>query len=179
MTLQSGENVNNSSSKIERIVRTITELKRDEPQVKIVIFSHWAEILTTVENALKENEIGYHSVKSASLLAAKVEEFKRLDSNLTCLLLPLTCGGKGLNLTEATHVFLVEPILNPGEQLQAVGRIHRMGQTRPTFIHRFVVKNTIEEAIFEQSKCDTWAFKNWTIENLRKLFRNKDHADNV
>jgi hypothetical protein len=31
----------------------------------------------------------------------------------------------------------VEPILNPGQELQAVGRIHRIGQKRSTVIHRY------------------------------------------
>lgn len=149
------------------------KLKADDGMVKIVIFSHWPDILSTLEDALHQNEIECRS--KLSTFAMTLRQFKDPNLNVTCLLLPLQRGSKGLNLTEATHVFLVEPILNPGEQLQAIGRIHRMGQTRPTVVHRFVVKNTIEETIYEQSKCDIWAFKNWTIDNLRKLFRGRDN----
>ena len=61
------------------------------------------------------------------------------------LLLPITSGAHGLNLIEASHVLIVEPILNPAQELQAVGRVHRIGQTKATVVHKFVIRSTIEE----------------------------------
>jgi hypothetical protein len=36
------------------------------------------------------------------------------------LLLPVTSGANGLNLVSASHVLLIEPILNPAQELQVI-----------------------------------------------------------
>lgn len=53
------------------------------------------------------------------------------------LLLLVSQGGLGLNLTEAQHVVLLEPLLDPALDVQAIGRVNRFGQTRTTHVHRW------------------------------------------
>lgn len=58
------------------------------------------------------------------------------------LLLLIQHGANGLNLLEAQHVVLVEPLLNPAAEAQAISRVHRIGQENKTFVHRFIVCTT-------------------------------------
>lgn len=55
------------------------------------------------------------------------------------LLILIQHGANGLNLLEAQHVVLVEPLLNPAAEAQAISRVHRIGQKNKTLIHRFIV----------------------------------------
>ena len=48
------------------------------------------------------------------------------DPPTTVFLLSVRAGAVGINLTQANHVFLMEPLLNPAFEAQAVGRVHRM-----------------------------------------------------
>lgn len=77
-------------------------------------------------------------------------------------------------MIEATHIFLVETIITPSEELQAIGRVHRIGQTKPTVVHRLIVKNTIEENIFKAMTADKsklWNINQIKIEDLYNLIK--------
>lgn len=155
------------SGKITKIVETVLEILQEDNDTKIVIFSTWELILNWIGEALKNNDIKFVS-KSSQPFHVTIETFKDYDKGITCLLLPLQLGSRGLNLVEATHVFLVEPILDASEEKQAISRIHRIGQTRKTFVHRFIMLDTIEETI--HNTCQNWDFKNVTVKELQKLF---------
>ncbi|XP_017135922.1 E3 ubiquitin-protein ligase SHPRH isoform X1 [Drosophila miranda] len=165
--------VGSFSTKITCIVQLILKITADDNQAKILIFSQWQAILEQISIALRLNRIVFRKCSNMDL-----DEFKSTEMNVTCLLMALSRGSKGLNLIEATHVFLVEPILNPGDERQAIGRIHRFGQTKATTVHRFIVNGTIEENILSliSSADDSktlgthWDLENLTLDSLKKLF---------
>ncbi len=50
-------------------------------------------------------------------------------------------------MTQANRVFLLEPAMNPALEAQAIGRVHRLGQTRNVEIVRLLMKDSIDTKI--------------------------------
>jgi DNA repair protein RAD16 len=71
------------------------------------------------------------------------------NPNVTVFLISLKAGGVALNLTEASRVFICDPWWNPAAELQAMDRIHRLGQYRPIKITRLIIENSIESRIVQ------------------------------
>lgn len=47
-------------------------------------------------------------------------------------------GGTGITLTGADRVILFDPSWNPAEDMQAVDRAYRIGQTRDVLVYRMI-----------------------------------------
>ena len=108
------------------------------------------DMLTIIERSLHENRLNPIRIKGSTKINSKLDVFKT-DSKYPVLLLPLKSGANGLNLIEANHVILVEPLLNHGVERQAINRIHRIGQKRETHVHRYIVSQTIETEIAKRA----------------------------
>ncbi len=63
------------------------------------------------------------------------------------MLMTLKTGGVGLNLTKASYVFHLEPWWNPAVENQATDRTHRIGQTKPVQVYRYIMSESVEEKI--------------------------------
>jgi hypothetical protein len=114
---------------------------------KCLIFSQWDDLLALIARALHDNGVRHGRLQGRQTLDAELYAFRH-SAEVRALLLPLRSGANGINLVEAQHVMLVEPLIERAVEAQAIGRIHRMSQTRETTVHRFVVCDTIEETIF-------------------------------
>jgi SNF2 family DNA or RNA helicase len=75
-----------------------------------------------------------------------IQRFKE-DPAHKLLVLSLRAGGQGLNLQEASYVFHFDRWWNPAVENQATDRSHRLGQTAPVHVYRYVCEGTIEERI--------------------------------
>uniref|UniRef100_A0A8C4RDY0 SNF2 histone linker PHD RING helicase n=1 Tax=Erpetoichthys calabaricus TaxID=27687 RepID=A0A8C4RDY0_ERPCA len=132
------------STKVEAVVRVLKKIQLNSPGSKALVFSTWQGVLDIISKALHDNNMEFAQINGISKFQENLSSFK-YSTKINILLLPLHTGSNGLNIIEATHVLLVEPILNPAHELQAIGRVHRIGQTKPTVVHRFLIKSTIEE----------------------------------
>ncbi|CAN8317715.1 unnamed protein product [Cochlearia groenlandica] len=147
-------------TKIEAVTRRILWIKSSDPQAKVLVFSSWNDVLDVLEHAFAANGITFIRMKGGRKSQTAISKFKGTENatqktnshikepnSIQVLLLLVQHGANGLNLLEAQHVILVEPLLNPAAEAQAVGRVHRIGQEKPTLVHRFLVAGTVEESI--------------------------------
>jgi SNF2 family DNA or RNA helicase len=100
------------------------------------------------------NEAGHSSTRIDGTMTreARAEAMAKFDTKGTksaetprFILCSLKASGVGINLTRANHVFLMDPYWHVAAEDQAMDRVHRIGQTRPVKVVRFVMKDSIEE----------------------------------
>lgn len=77
-----------------------------------------------------------------------VDDFMNQTSGHTEFCMTTQVGGLGLNLQRANRIIILDPMWNPVIDKQACFRAYRYGQTKPVFIYRFIVSDSIEERIY-------------------------------
>ena len=130
-------------TKVDRLVSDIMDV--EEKAEKSIVFSQWDDMLTIMEHALTANRIEYVRPKAIKSFGDNMTLFR--SNNCNVLLMHVKHGAEGLTLVEANHVFMIEPLLNHSIDSQAINRIHRIGQSQKTFVHRYLIEDTIEMKI--------------------------------
>jgi DNA repair protein RAD5 len=141
--------VNNSSAKIVALMKQLRELRREKPQIKSVIFSQFTSFLSLIEPALRRANMKFlrlDGTMAQKSRAAVLNEFQE-SKTFTILLLSLRAGGVGLNLTCAKRVYMMDPWWSFAVEAQAIDRVHRMGQEDEVKVHRFIIKDSVEEGM--------------------------------
>lgn len=133
-------------TKIDTLGRHLHWIREHDPAAKSIVFSQYRDFLDVLGTALHDFKIGYARLGRSGA----VEKFKK-DPSVDCLLLDAKTDSSGMTLVNATHVFICEPLVQTAVELQAIARVHRIGQTRPTTVWMYLVNETVEEAIYDLS----------------------------
>jgi len=81
-----------------------------------------------------------------------VNSFVAPDSDKFLFLMSTRAGGMGLNLQAADTCILYDSDWNPQPDLQAMARVHRLGQTKTVHVYRLVTQGTVEERMIERAE---------------------------
>ncbi|KAK4177648.1 putative SNF2 family helicase/ATPase [Triangularia setosa] len=134
------------TTKVDTLLRHLLWLRSSDPGAKSIIFSQYKEFLEVLALAFKRYHIGYTSFDKPN----GISSFKS-DPSVEVFLLSARAHSSGLNLVNASHVFICEPILNTALELQAIARVDRIGQEQETTVWLYLVEGTVEEGIYDLS----------------------------
>jgi superfamily II DNA or RNA helicase len=111
---------------------------------RVLVFSQFARMLGLISEALLAR-----SIRHVALTGHTPDRQKPIDAfqqgKVDVFLISLKAGGAGLNLVGADTVIHYDPWWNPAAQAQATDRAHRIGQTKPVFVHDLIVAGSVEE----------------------------------
>jgi len=137
------------SPKLQEFREILTELAIEENR-KVVVFSEYERMTYLAGEELRELGIGFvslHGGVPSRQRGALIEKFR---NDPACkVFLSTDAGGVGLNLQTASAVVNFEPPWNPARLEQRIGRVHRLGQSRPVHVIHMLTSDSIEERVWE------------------------------
>ena len=130
------------SAKLDVFLELVTHQLGDGR--RILVFSQFARMLGLISEGLLARGIGH-----VTLTGNTPDRQKPIDAfqggRADVFLISLKAGGAGLNLVGADTVIHYDPWWNPAAQAQATDRAHRIGQTKPVFVHDLIIAGSVEE----------------------------------
>jgi DNA repair protein RAD16 len=141
-----------ATTKIKALLQDLQTLRRQESNMRIVVFTQYLRTFNACVDAVKRT--GIDTYKFSGSTSAKqrddaIRNFQAAGIGPKAFVITLRAGSVGMNLTAASRVYLLEPCIDPATEIQAAGRIHRLGQTVPVTVVKYFFDNVFEQTILE------------------------------
>lgn len=120
---------------------------------KVVIFTRFSRMADILARELAE----YNPALITGAIKDRQGEIDKFDSVENCkVIIITTAGNEGINLQRANVLYMVDvPLGSYGSLVQTIGRINRIGQTRPMVVYYLLAKGTVDvrlKALLESKK---------------------------
>ena len=122
------------------------------PNEKTLIFSQFIGEMEIIHQKLLDLGLTVFRIDGSVSKEGRVEQIRQFrGGSSSVFIIQIKAGGQGLNLQEATRVYITAPAWNPATELQAIGRSHRTGQTQKVFVRKLICLGTEDLPSIEQS----------------------------
>jgi SNF2 family DNA or RNA helicase len=124
------------SRKMTTLIANILE----HPKEKALIFTQFMGEMDHIQEMLTNLKIPVFRIDGSVTKERRDEAIANFKGGPpgAVFLIQIKAGGVGLNLQEATRVYITTPAWNPATELQAIGRAHRTGQTQKVVVKRLI-----------------------------------------
>lgn len=138
--------------KMHLLERLLDKLR--EKGHKVLIFSQMTKMLDLMESYLDEKGCNTCRIDGGVPCSERKDMIKKFntDDAFQYFLLSTRAGGLGINLTAADTVIIYDSDWNPQQDLQAMDRCHRIGQTKPVLVFRMITANSVEEKMLKRAE---------------------------
>lgn len=164
----SHRNLVEASSKLQLLELMLPKLQ--ERGHRVLIFSQFLDMLDIVEDFLDGLGMKHRRLDgrmNAMEKQKRIDEYNAPDSPYFAFLLSTRSGGVGINLATADTVIILDPDFNPHQDIQALSRAHRIGQTKKVLVFQLMTRSSAEEKIMEVGK-RKMALDHVLIERMRE-----------
>lgn len=162
------------SGKMDSVLETMETLV--EENHKALVFSSFTGMLKLLQREMIKRKWKFLYLDGKTQNRQQLVDQYQTDDSIPFFLISLKAGGAGLNLTAADYVLHVDPWWNPAAENQASDRAHRIGQTRPVFVYKFLMKDSVEDKILElQNRKQKMVSQ--LVSSEKSFFKNLTEAD--
>jgi SWI/SNF-related matrix-associated actin-dependent regulator 1 of chromatin subfamily A len=115
----------------------------------VLVFAHHRDVISGLMAGL--SEFKPMAITGSVERDERFEIVKEFQTNpdKRVLILNITAGGVGFNLTKASRVVFAEFSWVPGENDQAIDRAHRIGQNEKVLVQYMLHRNSVDRAVLE------------------------------
>ena len=145
-----------SLAKVVALRKDLGELKKAEPTMRAVVFTQYLDMHDACVRGLEQDGfevLQFTGSSSSNDRDDAIRSFQDISNGRPAVfVITLRSGNVGITLTAASRVYLLEPALDPSVEVQAAGRIHRLGQNKPCHVVKFAFENTYEANVIKLHK---------------------------
>jgi SWI/SNF-related matrix-associated actin-dependent regulator 1 of chromatin subfamily A len=121
------------------------KMRLEGGQKKIVVFAHHQDVLKALKGLLaKYNPVEISGSVSSADRDTAIELFQDPHSKARVFLGQIQAAGTAITLTQANWVVFAESDWVPANNLQALSRCHRIGQSEPVFVEFMALPGSVD-----------------------------------